>query len=63
MIIWEILKEVGNAMLDSMENDAHRMSKNKQFSEELRDKYAGMERGIQTLRGKRDAEEDDDDWE
>ncbi|MBQ8171752.1 MAG: hypothetical protein IJZ95_07190 [Oscillospiraceae bacterium] len=47
-----IAKGVGNAMLDSLESDAHKYSRDNRYSQEQRDQFAEFESSLKDLRGK-----------
>ena len=46
----KIAKGIGNAYLDSVEDDARRFSRDKRFSEEQRNEYAKFGNAIHNLR-------------
>ena len=48
----KIAKGIGNAYLDSVEDDARRLSKDKRFSEEQRDEYAKFGTAIHNIRNR-----------
>ncbi len=56
---FDFLKSVGNAMLDSVESDARKYSKDKRFSDEQREQYARVESGLRDLRRKSNSDDDD----